>query len=143
MATTDGPAGQQQAWQEEDDYLLDFDDNDSLASIEDDEPQDHPPEEILAEFTGRNGHVWYLVKWLDCPFLWSSWECGEIFTDCPEILEKWKEEKKKQAEGKSTPLDIGAFNKAVLDIETAERQRRTLRRLKRRIASVLDVITLD
>ncbi|PBP26242.1 Nucleotide exchange factor SIL1 [Diplocarpon rosae] len=105
-------------------------DNESLASLETDDGQDHPPEKILAQFTSRAGPIgliWYLVKWQDCPILRSSWEARESFNDCPWILDSWQIELQNQAEGKSTPFDINAFNQAVLDVEVAERRRRTLR----------------
>ena len=124
----------------EEDDLLDFDDAESLASLEDDEEY-HPPEAIIAEFTGSNGHVWFLVKWQDCPLVRSSWECGAILEDHPLILTNWLAEKQNQTEGKSKPFDLSAFNKIVLEVETAERQRRILRRLKRRVKGVLAAIS--
>ncbi|KAE8444674.1 hypothetical protein EG329_014331 [Mollisiaceae sp. DMI_Dod_QoI] len=130
-----------QYW-EADDSDADFeDDNESLASLETDDGEDHPPEKILAQLTSKNGFVWYLVKWRDCPVLRSSWEGEGLFTSCPEIFEQWQIERKRQAEGKSKPLDIAAFNGAVLELETAERQRRILRRLKRKVNRVLSIVT--
>jgi hypothetical protein len=117
------------------------DDNESLASLETDDGVDHPPEKIIAEITARNGNIWYLVKWTDCPVLRSSWEGKELFNDYPWVWDAWLIEKQKQAEGKSKPLDIAAFNKAVLDLEVAESQRRTLRRLKRKFNRVLSIVT--
>jgi hypothetical protein len=116
------------------------DDNESLASLETDDGEDHPPEKIIAELTAKNGNIWYLVKWTDCPLLRSSWEGKELFNDCPWIWDAWLIEKQKQAEGKSKPLDIAAFNKAVLDLEVAESQRRTLRRLRRKVNRVLSIV---
>jgi hypothetical protein len=116
------------------------DDTESLASLETDDGEDHPPEKILAEIASKNGFVWYLVKWKDCPFLRSSWEGREIFENSPWILDAWLVEKQNQIDGKSQPLDIGAFNRAVLDIEVAESQRRTLRRLKRKVNRVLSIV---
>ncbi|KAF8855548.1 hypothetical protein BDZ45DRAFT_595426 [Acephala macrosclerotiorum] len=139
MATN--PAQTIQYW-DIDDSDADFeDDNESLASLETDDGQDHPPEKILAQLTSKNGFVWYLVKWRDCPVLRSSWEGEALFRSCPGIFDEWQIERKKQAEGKSKPLDIEAFNKAVLDLETAERQRRILRRLKRKVNRVLSIVT--
>lgn len=117
------------------------DDNESLASLETDDGQDHPPEKILAQLTSKNGFVWYLVKWQDCPVLRSSWEGVSLFTTCPEILDNWQIERKSQAEGKSKALDIAAFNNAVSELETAERQRRILRRLKRKVNRVISIVT--
>ncbi len=114
------------------------DDNESLASLETDDGQDHPPEKILAEITSKNGFVWYLVKWQDCPILRSSWESVAL-DSFPWILEEWEREKQRQREGKSKPLDIADFNKRVLDVEVAERQRRIVRRLKRKVKRLLDI----
>jgi hypothetical protein len=123
------------------DYLEDNEDDDaeSLASLESDDGI-YPPEKVVAEYTAKNGYVWFLVKWQDCPLIRSSWECTAIFDDSPWILRDWQIEKQKQAEGKSEPLDIAAFNRAVADVELAERQRRTLRRLKRHVKNVLAAI---
>ncbi|KUJ11127.1 uncharacterized protein LY89DRAFT_758900 [Mollisia scopiformis] len=117
------------------------DDTESLASLETDDGQDHPPEKVLAQTTSKNGFTWFLVKWRDCPVLRSSWEGESLFIRCPEIYESWKVERKRQAEGKSQPLEIEAFNKAVKKLETAERQRRLLRRLKRKVNRVLSIVT--
>lgn len=130
-----------QFWDIDDSDFDSGDDNESLASLETDDGQDHPPEKILAQLTSKNGFVWYLVKWQDCPVLRSSWEGKEIVTDCPELFETWQIEKKNQAEGKSQPLDIAAFNKAVLELETAERKKRILRRLKRKVTRVLSIVS--
>ncbi len=121
------------------DIFEDDDDADSIASLES-EGVDYPIERILAEVTGKNGHVWYLVKWRHCPLVRSSWECVVIFTDTPWIYEEWQKEKRRQAEGKSKPLNIDAFNQAVVDVETAERQRRRLRRLRKQAENVLAAI---
>ena len=116
------------------------DDDESLASLETDDGVEHDPEKVLAELTAKNGNIWFLVKWQDCPVLRSSWEGKESLDSCPWIWDAWLIEKQRQAEGKSKPLDIGAFNKAVLDLEVAESQRRTLRRLKRKINRVLSIV---
>jgi hypothetical protein len=105
------------------------------------EDVDFPVERIIAEFVGKNNHVWYLVKWLDCPLVRSSWECGALFRDTPWILDEWKAEKQRQAEGKSKPLDIAAFNKAVLDVEVAERQRRRLRSFRKQAEGIINAIS--
>jgi hypothetical protein len=135
MATTAPPA------QDYSDHS-DFDDRESLASIETDDGQDHPPEKIIAEVTSnQNGFTWYLVQWKDCPVIRSSWEGGETFNSCKWLLEDWAKEKEKQERGESTPLDIAAFNKKVLEVELAERQRRVLRRLKRSVHRVLSIVS--
>ena len=136
--TTNNPQAYVQYLEEHSD--LDLEDDDSIASNETDDGQDHPPEKILAQSASKNGFIWYLVKWQDCPVLRSSWEGGELFTSCPWILDDWLVGRRKQTEGKTKPLDIAAFNKAVLDVEVAERQRRTLRRLKRKISRVLSIV---
>jgi len=117
------------------------DDAESLASIETDDGEEHLPEKIIAEWQGRHGFIWYLVKWQDCPILRSSWESDTSFDNFSKLLEDWEVEKKKQDRGESKPLDIAAFNKAVLEIEAAERQRRILRRLKRKIKRVISIVT--
>jgi hypothetical protein len=137
MAATDPP---DQVYYLYNDSDSDSDDADSLASIETEDGADHPPEKILAQLDSKNGFVWYLVKWQDCPLLRSSWEVSAIFESRPKLLDDWLVEKRKQEEGKSKPLDIAAFNKAVLDVEVAERQRRILRRLKRRVNRVLSIV---
>lgn len=119
----------------------DFDDRESLASIETDDGQDHAPEKILAEITSRNGFTWYLVQWKDCPVIRSSWEGRETFDNSQWLLEDWVKEKEKQKKGESTPLDVAAFNKKVLEVELAERQRRVLRRLRRSVNRVLSIVS--
>lgn len=125
------------------DYYFEVDDDsDSDTSLEL-EDIEHPIERILAEFTGRNNHVWYLVKWKDCPVVRSSWECVVIFADTQHILKEWQLEKQRQREGKSKPFDITAFNKAVLDVEITERQRRRLRHLRKAAEKSLAAIESD
>jgi hypothetical protein len=121
-------------------FEVDDDDTDSLASAES-ENVEYPVERILAEFVGKNGHVWFLVKWLHCPLVRSSWECGAIFFEIPWVLDEWKVEKQRQAEGKSQPFDIAAFNKAVLDVEVAERQQRRLRSFRKQAQNILKAVT--
>lgn len=125
------------------DEIYDFfeDDDDSSSDESDESETEHLVECILAEFAGKNGHIWYLVKWQDCPIIRSSWECGVIFKDFPWIFKEWEIERQKQAEGKSQPLDIIAFNKAVLKVEIAERNRRRLKQMQRHAQSILERIT--
>ena len=136
MATTTPPS-------QDPNYLddSDFDDRESLASIETDDGEDHPPEKILAEITSKNGFTWYLVQWKDCPVIRSSWEGKETFDTVQWLLEDWAKEKEKQERGESTPLDVASFNKKVLEVELAERQRRVLRRLRRRVNRVLSIVS--
>ncbi|CAG8959981.1 hypothetical protein HYFRA_00012698 [Hymenoscyphus fraxineus] len=96
----------------EDDIYEDQTDDESLASLETDDGQDHPPEKILAQSIGKNGFIWYLVKWQDCPVIRSSWEGIDLFSSCPGILDAWKVEQKRQADGLSKPLDLAAFQRA-------------------------------
>ncbi|KAH6670521.1 hypothetical protein B0J14DRAFT_485706 [Halenospora varia] len=117
----------------------DFTDDESLASLETDDGQDHPPERIIAQVKGKNDFIWYLVKWQDCPVIRSSWEGQDLFVSCPWILDAWSVELQKQAEGLSKPLDLASFDKAVLDAEITQRQRRGLRRFKKRISRVLSI----
>ncbi|KAI9746096.1 MAG: hypothetical protein M1818_000777 [Claussenomyces sp. TS43310] len=122
------------------DYFEDDDDDSSSdASLESD--VEHPIERILAEFTGRNSHVWYLVKWQNCPLVRSSWECAVIFNDVPWIFKEWELERQRQAEGKSKPLDIPAFNKTVLEVELAERYKRRFRHMLKHAQTVLERIS--
>jgi hypothetical protein len=116
------------------------DDEESIASLETDDGEYHLPERILAQIPSKNGFNWYLVKWENCPILRSSWEGLELFSNYPWLLEEWLVELQRQTEGKSKPLDIAAFEKAVLDVELAERRRRILRRLKRKINRVLSIV---
>ena len=119
----------------------DFDDRESLASIETDDGEDHPPEKVLAEITSNNGFTWYLVKWTDCAVIRSSWEGKGTFDNWKSLLEDWEEEKERQERGESQPLDVAAFNKKVLEVELAERQRRILRRLRRSVNRVLSIVS--
>jgi len=117
----------------------DSDSDESLASLESDS-EEHPPEKILFEIVERNQHVWYLVKWEDCPLLRSGWEGKDCFEQHPGILEEWLIEKERQKEGKSQPFDLDAFEKACRHQEAAERQRRVLRRLRRKANRILSII---
>lgn len=126
----------------DDDIYADQSDDESLASLETDDGQDHPPEKVLAQITGKNGFHWYLVKWQDCPVIRSSWEGGELFRNHPDILEAWKAERKRQVEGLSKPLDLAAFDQTVVDAEVAHSQRRVLRRLRRKFNRVLSIVTI-
>jgi hypothetical protein len=116
-------------------------DADSIASNETDDGVFHLPERILAELHSKNGFVWYLVKWRDCPVIRSSWEGDISWEKYPGIFDDWEVEKRRQERGESKPLDITAFNNAVLRVEVAERQRRILRRLKRRVNRVISIVS--
>jgi hypothetical protein len=115
-------------------------DEESLASLETDDGQDHLPERILAQLEGKNGFTWYLVKWHDCPVIRSSWESADLFEIYPWILETWFKEYKLQEAGKSPRLDLIAFDKAVEKEEVARSDRRVLRRLRRKLKRVLSII---
>lgn len=125
---------------EDDIYADQSDDDESLASLETDDGQDHPPEKVLAQITGKNGFHWYLVKWQDCPVIRSSWEGEGLFRNHPGVLEAWEVERKRQVEGLSKPLDLAAFDQAVVDAELAHSQRRVLRRLRRKFNRVLSIV---
>jgi hypothetical protein len=116
------------------------DDAESLASNETDDGQRHPPEKILAELHSTNGFWYYLVKWKGCPVIRSSWEIRINPRTFPPLFADWEAEKQKQERGESKPLDLIAFTTAVVQVEEAERHRRTLRRLKRKINRVLQII---
>jgi hypothetical protein len=118
----------------------DLSDAESLASLQTDDGVDHPPHKILAEISHRN-RTWYLVQWKDCPVIRSSWEGPELFDTRKEILEEWGKEKERQKKGESQPLDIAAFNRRLAEVELAENQRRTLRRLKKRVNRVLSIVS--
>jgi hypothetical protein len=122
------------------DYFEVEDESDSEQSTVS-EGVDYPVESILAEVVGKNKHVWYLVKWQNCPLVRSSWECAAFFCDIPEVLEEWNLEKQRQAEGKSKPFDIAAFHKAVLDLEVLERQRRRLRSFRKQAQALIHTIS--
>lgn len=115
-------------------------DNESLASLNTDDGQLHLPEKILAQVTSKHGFEWYLVKWQDCSILRSSWEDRNLSDLYPGIFRTWQIEQKNQAKGKSPYFDLEAFNKAVSEVEQAERQRRILRRLKRQITRVISIV---
>lgn len=119
----------------------DFDDEESVASLDTDDGEDHQPESILAQVSIKNGTIWYLVKWVDCPLLRSSWEGQELAVSHPSIVEAWLVERQKQLDGTSKPFDIPAFERRVLDVELAERRRRVLRRLKRKVNRVLSIVS--
>ncbi|TVY80429.1 Nucleotide exchange factor SIL1 [Lachnellula suecica] len=126
-----------------DDLYEESSDTESLASLETDDGQDHPPERILAQVKAKNDFIWYLVKWQDCPVIRSSWEGRDLFSNSPWILDAWAVEQQKQAEGLTKPLDLNEFNKAVSLEESAVQRRRVLRRLKRRFNRVLSISTND
>lgn len=126
------------------DHFGDFDDDEgdaeSIASLESDHI-DYPVERVIAEYTADNGHKWFLCKWENSPLVRSSWECSAIFEGNTKLLSDWKLEKKNQEEGKSKPFDIVEFNRTLDEIEAAERQRRTVRRLRRQVKGVLTAVT--
>lgn len=103
----------------------------------------HPvPERILAENHSR-GRTWYLVKWVNCPVVRSSWEIRYLGFDCDYriLLKAWGVEKILQAQGKKTPFDVDAFNKANDEIDNLEKGRRNLRRWKRQLKGIRAAIT--
>ncbi|EPE36582.1 Chromo [Glarea lozoyensis ATCC 20868] len=116
------------------------DDEESLASLETDDGQDHAPKRILTQIKDKNHFIWYLVKWEDCPVIRSSWESADLFESCPQILETWSKEYELQQEGKSTPFDLVAFDKAVHEAEVARSDRRVLRRFRRNLQRVLSIV---
>jgi hypothetical protein len=116
-------------------------DAESLASNETDDGQEHAPEKIIAELkSDRGACCWYLVKWQDCPVIRSSWELYIPSDRHNQILADWEAEKRKQERGESTPLDLLSFSRAVLEVEEREKQKRTLRRLKRRAEHILSIL---
>lgn len=123
-------------------YFTEITDDENSNPSDEDETE-YPIERILAEFTDKHGHIWYLVKWTDCPLVQSSWECALIFKDVPEVLAEWDQEKQRQAEGKSSPIDIKAFNNAVQDVEEAQRYKRRLRDLRKQAQAILANITAN
>ncbi|KAF5876161.1 putative nucleotide exchange factor sil1 protein [Botrytis fragariae] len=111
----------------------------SLASLESD-TEERPPERILTEIVGKNNHIWYLVKWKDCPLLRSSWEGEACFENYPWVFDQWLVNKQGQKEGKIQPFDLHAFDQACKDLDLAERQRRILRRFRRKAKRLLSVV---
>jgi hypothetical protein len=122
---------------------IDDTDAESIASLETDDGERHAIERILAEIQGNRGQIYYLVKWENCPLVRSSWETSSTFIQCPHHLEDWTVEKQKVADGKSQPFNIAALNQAIEEIELAERQRRILRRFKRRVQHILEIVSAD
>lgn len=110
----------------------------SLASLETDDGEDHPPEKIIADETDQTGQVWYLVKWKDCNILRSSWEGSNFCTNHPKVFKKWLVEKERILRGDIKALDLKQFKERVSELENQERQRRRLRRFKRRMQSLID-----
>jgi len=131
-------------------YLVDnspdeIPETDSVASNDTDDGQTHQPEKILAkQDIKHNTHetTWFLVKWENCPVLRSSWESGDLFKTYPKLLEDWKVEQQRRAEGKSK-FDLDAFNQAVLDLDKAYVRRRQLRRLKKDISRLLTLTKIS
>ncbi|KAF7942791.1 uncharacterized protein EAE97_006245 [Botrytis byssoidea] len=111
----------------------------SLASLESD-TEERPPEKILTEIVGKNNHIWYLVKWKDCPLLRSSWEGESCFENYPWVFDRWLVNKQGQKEGKIQPFDLQAFDQACKDLDLAERQRRILRRFRRKAKRLLSIV---
>ena len=126
-----------------DDLYEEFSDEESIASLDTDDGQDHPPERILAQVKAKNNFIWYLVKWQDCPVIRSSWEGRDLFSNCPWVLDSWCVEQQRQAEGLSKAIDLRSFNRAVFDAEAASQRRRVLRRLKRRFNRVLSIVATE
>jgi hypothetical protein len=125
-------------------YFEEYDDDVESVRSEPTESDTEPSiERIIAEFKATNGHVWYLVKWVDCPVYQSSWECALFFSSVPWVWDEWLREKQRQQEGKSEPFDIAAFNKLVLNIELCERQKIRLQHLKSQAQNLLGFITVD
>jgi hypothetical protein len=124
----------------QDDIYEESGDNESLASLETDDGLLHSAERILAQLEGKNGLIWYLVKWHDCPVIRSSWEGADQFNSVPWLLEAWFKEHELQEAGKSPRLDLIAFDKAVEEEEVARSERRVLRRLRRKLKRVLSIV---
>ena len=124
----------------QDDIYEESGDESSRASLETDDGLYHSPERILAQTKGKNGFIWYLVKWCDCSLIRSSWEGEDTFNSCPQLLETWHKQQELQLLGKATPFDLLAFDKAVHDEEVAQSQRRALRRFRRKIKRVLSIV---
>lgn len=128
------------------DILVDLDDGtdsqDSDASNETDDGQQHPTEKIIAEGHTCSGRPpLYLVKWKNCPLLRSSWQSEDYLNlYYPEVLADWRLEKKRQERGLSKPLDLQAFDDALKALDKAQRQRRILRRLKKKFTRVLEIV---
>lgn len=119
-------------------YFDDYedDDTDSIISLEE---QEYPIEKIIAEITCKNKHTWYLVKWHNSPLHRSSWECD---TSIPQwVLDEWSNEKQRQAEGKSKPVDLKAFENHVKQVEEAQKSIRRLKHFKKQAEKLVSNIT--
>lgn len=121
---------------------------DSVASFESNF-QEHAIEQVLAEtsreLSYRPGvfHRWVLIKWTNSPVLESSWEHSSILDDYPKIRERWEVEQKRQIEGKSVPFDVEEFNIRLREQEIVGRQRRKLRRFRKHIRHIVDILQAD
>jgi len=118
----------------------DFDDRESLFFYRN-RRRRRPPSREIAEITSKNGISRYLVQRKNCLVLRSSWEGRETFNRSEQPLEDWDKETQRQTKGKSTSLDVAAFNKKVLETELAERRRRISRRLRRSVNRVLSIVS--
>ncbi|RKF77051.1 Nucleotide exchange factor SIL1 [Golovinomyces cichoracearum] len=99
-------------------------DTESLASLDTDDGNEHPPEKIIADEIDKAGNFIYLVKWKDCSILRSSWEDFEFCCSYPEIYNEWRLEKERINRGEAKALDLEDFNKRAFELELKERLRR-------------------
>lgn len=111
----------------------------SAAAAIDDEPE--IVECILAQgWSSDISDDIYLTKWKGCPITNSSWETlGSLLSYhvAPRILSAWQEENRLQREGRHKPFDVVKWVEHCVAIETAERRKRTLRRLRRELQAVV------
>ncbi|TQS35202.1 hypothetical protein Golomagni_04384 [Golovinomyces magnicellulatus] len=99
-------------------------DLESLASLDTDDGNDHPPEKIIADRIDQAGYFTYLVKWKDCSILRSSWEGLGFCSSYPELYNKWRLEKERINRGEAKAFDLQDFNRRAFEVEIKERLRR-------------------
>ncbi|EFR00799.1 hypothetical protein MGYG_03804 [Nannizzia gypsea CBS 118893] len=112
----------------------DEDDEDaiSITSTVPSEPQEeYIIAGVLAERTTDNGVTEYLVSWENYPIHRSSWEPADHFGDPETTLREWNEKKEAIQKGTALGFDVLAFEKLLVEIETAKLRRARKRRLKR------------
>ncbi|KAM5485153.1 hypothetical protein McanCB56680_002073 [Microsporum canis] len=86
---------------------------------------------VLAERIADNGELEYLVSWENYPIHRSSWEPAENFGDPETTLKEWNEKKEAIKKGTEPKFDLVAFEKLLVEVETATLRRKRKRRLKR------------
>ena len=122
------------------------DDNISLTStVEDagDPDKEYEVEDILIEYP-VDGQTLYLVKWTGFNLHECTWEPAEGLSD--QLMEMWRETKRKQAAGERKPFDLKQFVSAqqrAREEKEERHRRRNLKRKKKGLAQTPPVTELD